>query len=200
MDLPPPRRAWTMVQLQEPKDERAGSPSLAESPSPPGVPVLRRKRSLAPVAIAVAVLAIGFAVVASSTSGGAGMYNYTLAQLARSGAEVDGSDIKIAGRVAKGSVRGQPTSKQFRFALEDDSGHSLGVAYGKLLPDPFEEGRDAIVAGRLTREANGQRLLQATSLTVKCPSRYGDAEMMTEAQRQEYYQTQFKAHRKVAPE
>ena len=157
-------------------------------------PVVRKKRSVAPVVIAVAVIAIGLAVVGSSTAGGAGMYNYTLAQLARSGAEVDGKDLKVAGKVAKGSVRGQPASATFRFDIEDNAGHKLTVAYPKLLPDPFEEGRDAIVAGRLEREADGARVVRASSLTVKCPSRYGDAESLSEADRQKYYQTEYKKH------
>jgi cytochrome c-type biogenesis protein CcmE len=160
-------------------------------------PVVRKKRSVAPVAIAVSVVLIGLAVVGSSTSGGAGMYNYTLAQLERDGTKVDGKEIKVAGKVKKGSVRGQPASDTFRFDVEDNAGHALTIAYTKLLPDPFEEGRDAIVAGKLERSDDGARLLRASSLTVKCPSRYGDAESMSEADRQKYYQTDYKKHQEA---
>lgn len=162
-------------------------------------PVVRKKRSVAPVAIAVSVIVIGLAVVGSSTSGGAGMYNYTLAQLEREAAKVDGKDIKVAGKVAKGSVRGQPASDSFRFDVEDTAGHKLTIAYSKLLPDPFEEGRDAIVAGRFERASDGTRLLKASSLTVKCPSRYGDAESMSDAERQKYYETDYKKHQAALP-
>lgn len=162
-------------------------------------PVVRKKRSVAPVAIAVSVIVIGLAVVGSSTSGGAGMYNYTLAQLEREAAKVDGKDIKVAGKVAKGSVRGQPASDSFRFDVEDTAGHKLTIAYSKLLPDPFEEGRDAIVAGRFERASDGTRLLKASSLTVKCPSRYGDAESMSDAERQKYYETDYKKHQAAQP-
>ncbi len=170
---------------------------MTEPNSPPALTptaVVRKKRSVAPLVIAVAVLAIGLGVVGSSTSGGAGMYNYTLAQLERSGDKVDGAEIKIAGKVVQGSVRGQPASETFRFDVADNLGHKLTIAYPKLLPDPFEEGRDAIVAGRLGHDADGQHLLQASSLTVKCPSRYGDAESMSDADRQKYYQTEYKKH------
>ena len=166
---------------------------MTDLTSPPE-PVVRKKRSVAPVAIAVSVIVLGLAVVGTSTSGGAGMYNYTLAQLERNGAKVEGKEIKVAGKVAKGSVRGQPASDTFRFDVEDNAGHKLTIAYAKLLPDPFEEGRDAIVAGRLERDADGQRLLQASSLTVKCPSRYGDAESMSDADKQKYYKTEYKKH------
>ena len=169
---------------------------MSEAPLSPlsPEPVVRKKRSIAPVAIAAAVIVIGLAVVGSSTSGGAGMYNYTLAQLAREGDKVAGKEIKVAGKVKAGSVRGQPASATFRFGVEDNAGHTLTIAYAKLLPDPFEEGRDAIIAGKLERDSDGSPLLRASSLTVKCPSRYGDAESMSEADRQKYYKTEYKKH------
>lgn len=152
--------------------------------------VPRRRRSFAPIVIAVAIAVIGFAVVGTSTSGGAGMFNYSLADLQGKLVEVAGKDLKVAGRIARGSVRGEPASASFRFDLEDDSGNKLAVGYRKLLPDPFEEGREAIVQGRIE---NG--VLQASVLTVKCPSRYEDSEEMNPAQRQKYYQTDYKKHK-----
>lgn len=143
-------------------------------------PVGRRK-SLAPLFIAALVALIGFAVVGTSTSGGAGNYNYTLAQLTAELDEVAGKNIKVAGTIARGSVRGEPASDTFRFDLADDEGHKVSIAYTKLLPDPFEEGREAIVAGRLR-----DGVIYATNLTVKCPSRYEDAEQFTPEQRQKY--------------
>ena len=92
-------------------------------PEFPPETVVRKKRSMAPLLIAVSVIVIGLAVVGSSTSGGAGMYNFTLAQLERDGGKVEGKDIKVAGKVAKGSVRGQPASESFRFDLDDNAGH-----------------------------------------------------------------------------
>lgn len=163
---------------------------MSEVPAIANESVIRRKAtSWAPIAVIAAVIAIGLAVVGTSTSGGAGMYNYSLEQLLRPSADMAGRDIKVAGRVAKGSVRGEPASPTFRFDLEDNAGHKLPIGYQKLLPDPFEEGRDAIVQGRME---NG--VLQASSLTVKCPSRYGDVESMSAAQKQKYYDTEYKKH------
>lgn len=161
----------------------------ASQPGPETVAVARKRRSLAPLVIAAAVLAIGVGVVGSSTSGGAGMYNYTVAELSGRMDELAGRDIKVAGRIRAGSVRGQPASDSFRFDLEDLEGHRVAVAYTRLLPDPFEEGRDAIVQGRVEGG-----VLRATSLTVKCPSRYEDAESMTPEKRQRYYETDYKKH------
>ncbi len=152
----------------------------------------KRKTSLAPVIITVLIAAIGFAVVASSTSGGAGMYNFSLKDLSAQKGQLSGKDVKVSGRIAKGSVRGAPASTSFRFDLEDDEGHRISVGYKRLLPDPFEEGREAIVQGKLV-----DGVLQADNLTVKCPSRYADTEEaadMTEQDRKAYYQREYKKH------
>ncbi len=165
-----------------------GQPGTADAPR-------RKSKSMAPMVIVVAVVAIGLAVVGTSTSGGAGMYNYSLEQLATAGAEAAGRDIKVAGKVAKGSVRGEPASKTFRFDLEDGQGHKLTIAYDRLLPDPFEEGRDAIVQGRLE-----EGTLVASNLTVKCPSRYEDGgKELSEADQKRYYQEEYKKHKVANP-
>lgn len=163
-------------------------------PSPADAPILRKKTSWAPVVVVVAVVAIGLGVIGTSTSGGAGMYNYTLAQLAENKADIGKREIKVSGRVRKGSVRGEPGSTAFRFDLEDGQGHTLTVGYPRLLPDPFEEGRDAIVQGRLE-----QGELAASSLTVKCPSRYADAQNMSEADQRKYYQQEYQKHKAAQP-
>lgn len=177
-----------------PVDDALNPPAPAERPE-----VVRKKsRSWAPVVIAGVVVAIGLAVVGTSTSGGAGLYNYSLQQLTTAGADVQGREIKVSGKVAKGSVRGEPASSTFRFDLEDGAGHKLTVAYPRLLPDPFEEGRDAIVQGKIQ-----DGVLHASMLTVKCPSRYADAEGMSESEKQKYYQTEYQKHLKAnqkAPE
>ena len=154
--------------------------------------VERKKRSLAPVIITALIGVIGFAVIGTSTSGGAGMYNYSLAELQERSAELAGKDVKVSGRIAAASVRGEPASDSFRFDLEDDEGHKISVAYKRLLPDPFEEGRDAIVNGKMK-----DGVLFASNLTVKCPSRYADTDEMqdmSEADRQAYYKSDYKKH------
>ncbi|MSP93176.1 MAG: cytochrome c maturation protein CcmE [Myxococcales bacterium] len=149
-----------------------------------------RKVAWAPIAVVAAGLAIGLYVVATSTSGGAGMYSFTLQQVADQRAELEGREIKVTGKVAAGSVRGEPASKDFRFDLDDGRGHQLPIAYSRLLPDPFQEGRDAIVQGRLEGG-----VLMATNLTVKCPSRYADVSSLSEADTAKYYATEYQKHK-----
>ncbi|MBM4341767.1 MAG: cytochrome c maturation protein CcmE [Deltaproteobacteria bacterium] len=169
---------------------------MSEQVQPPtnDAPIQRKKSSWAPVVVVVAVVGIGLGVVGTSTSGGAGMYNYTLQQLAENKSDIGRREIKVSGKVRKGSVRGEPGSAQFRFDLEDGQGHQLTVAYPRLLPDPFEEGREAIVQGRLD---NGE--LSASNLTVKCPSRYADAQNMSEADQKKYYDEEYAKHKAAQP-
>ena len=168
------------------------SETTIHSAAPTAQTPVVRKKSLAPLIIAVLIAAIGFAVIGSSTSGGAGNYNYTLAQLTTELDSVSGKNVKVAGTIAEGSVRGEPASDSFRFDLTDAEGHKLAVAYKKLLPDPFEEGRDAIVQGKIQGG-----VLHASSLTVKCPSRYEDSESLTPEQREKYKQADPSQHKKM---
>lgn len=168
----------------------SSAPSGPSSNAAPAAAELQpARKSVAPIVIALAIAGIGFFVITSSTSGGSGMFSYTMAELTERKGELEGKDVKVAGRIVKGSVRGEPASPSFRFDLEDDAGHTIAVGYTRLLPDPFEEGREAIVQGRVE---NG--VIQASNLTVKCPSRYADTESMSEADKQRYYQTDYRKH------
>ncbi len=152
-------------------------------------PTRKRNVTVAPLLIALVIAAIGFGVIATSTAGGSGMYNYPLAELLARQDELAGKELKVAGRIKVGSVRGEAASDSFRFDLEDETGHTIAVAYKRLLPDPFEEGRDAIVQGKLSGDT-----IFASNLTVKCPSRYADTENLSEADKTRYYETDYRKH------
>ena len=74
----------------------------------------------------------------------------------------------LTGKVVSDSVR--RSDDGLRFAIEDrDGSASLPVAYTGAVPDPFREGREVIVTGRL-RE--GTFVAQRDSLVTKCPSKF----------------------------
>jgi len=77
--------------------------------------------------------------------------------------------VSITGKVV-GPIRGDAHSSQgLRFALRDVDGKSIlvPVVYRGSVPDLFKQGRDVNVTGTL----HG-RMLDATALTTKCPSKY----------------------------
>jgi len=159
----------------------------------PERPVVRRKKAAyLPFVVIALAGAIGFFVLSSSTSGGAGVYNFTLEELGRDMARVEGKELKVVGQVQAGSVSGDAASRNVSFRIEDDKGHTLAVHYARLLPDPFQEGREVILQGRLTGG-----VFEATNMTVKCPSRYQD-EGMSAAEQDKYWKEGYKKHEKTA--
>jgi cytochrome c-type biogenesis protein CcmE len=77
---------------------------------------------------------------------------------------------ELTGRVVPGSIdRGD---EQLRFRIEDrDGSDSLPVAYTGTVPDPFRDGREVIVTGKLD---DGTFVAEHDSLITKCPSKFSD--------------------------
>ena len=77
---------------------------------------------------------------------------------------------ELTGKVVPGSiVRGD---EQLRFAVSDrDGSQSVPVTYTGTIPDPFRDGREVIVTGRLE---NGTFVGERDSLVTKCPSKFTD--------------------------
>jgi cytochrome c-type biogenesis protein CcmE len=76
----------------------------------------------------------------------------------------------LTGKVVPGSI--QRTDDETRFAISDrDGSESLPVVYTGTVPDPFREGREVIVTGRLE---DGTFVGEHDSLVTKCPSKFSD--------------------------
>jgi cytochrome c-type biogenesis protein CcmE len=78
-----------------------------------------------------------------------------------------GRSYQITGKVVPGSVeRGQ----LLRFRVRDRNGTaSVPVVYRGAVPDPFRDGREVIVSGRMR---NGTFVGARDSLVTKCPSKF----------------------------
>jgi cytochrome c-type biogenesis protein CcmE len=80
-------------------------------------------------------------------------------------------DYKLTGKVVDGSVKRQ--GEQLSFKIRDRNGtESVPVTYAGVVPDPFRDGREVIVAGRLK---NGTFVAERDSLVTKCPSKFQNA-------------------------
>jgi cytochrome c-type biogenesis protein CcmE len=74
----------------------------------------------------------------------------------------------LTGKVVPGSI--QRTDEELRFEISDrDGSESVPVAYTGTVPDPFRDGREVIVTGRLT---DGIFVAEHDSLITKCPSKF----------------------------
>jgi cytochrome c-type biogenesis protein CcmE len=79
-----------------------------------------------------------------------------------------GKSYELTGKVVNGSVR--RSDKLLAFRVRDRNGTaSVPVRYSGTVPDPFREGREVIVTGRL---AGGIFVAEPDSLITKCPSKF----------------------------
>lgn len=79
-----------------------------------------------------------------------------------------GRSYELTGKVVHGSVR--RGGDELRFAIRDRDGPaSVPVVYTGVVPDPFREGREVIVSGRLE---DGSFVAERDSLVTKCPSKF----------------------------
>jgi cytochrome c-type biogenesis protein CcmE len=81
-----------------------------------------------------------------------------------------GDTYELTGVVVDGSVARDNT--ELRFDVEDrDGAASVPVAYTGTVPDPFREGREVIVTGKLE---DGTFVAERDSLITKCPSKFSE--------------------------
>ena len=116
------------------------------------------------------VIALGVAVLL----GGALVYtSFDAATEARQPSELiksskPGKSYELTGKVVAGSVK--QGKDELRFNVRDRGGTaSVPVRYQGAVPDPFREGREVIVTGRLD---NGVFVAERDSLVTKCPSKF----------------------------
>ena len=123
----------------------------------------RKRRVRLVVALSAAVLLAG---ALAYTSFGAATEAATPSQLLAAGGS--GRSYELTGKVAPGSVR--RAGDTLRFSVRDRAGRAaVPVIYTGVVPDPFREGREVIVSGRM---AGGTFVGERDSLVTKCPSKF----------------------------
>jgi cytochrome c-type biogenesis protein CcmE len=80
-----------------------------------------------------------------------------------------GASYQMTGVVVQGSIHRQGQLLRFRMADRDDSKVSIPVRYRGQVPDPFADGREVIVTGKVE---DGTFLADRDSLITKCPSKF----------------------------
>ena len=79
-----------------------------------------------------------------------------------------GGTYELTGRVVPGSI--ERSNEQLRFRISDrDGSHAIPVTYTGTVPDPFRDGREVIVTGKLEE---GIFVGERDSLITKCPSKF----------------------------
>jgi cytochrome c-type biogenesis protein CcmE len=83
-----------------------------------------------------------------------------------------GGTYELTGKVVPGSI--ERSDDELRFQISDrDGSHAIPVTYTGTVPDPFRDGREVIVTGKLE---NGTFAAERDSLVTKCPSKFTSEE------------------------
>lgn len=97
------------------------------------------------------------------------MYMITVAEYLDVGNSYAGNTVRIAGKVAPGSVKWNAAESDLRFTLSDMDGRgNIAVHYNGLLPDMFAEDKKVVVEGPYTTDSS----FEATTVMTSCPSKY----------------------------
>ena len=121
----------------------------------------RKRKIRLVVALGAAVLLAG-ALVYTSFSGSAE------AKKPSELINASGGSYKVTGKVVPGSI--ERTDSELRFRISDrDGSEALPVTYTGTVPDPFRDGREVIVTGKLE---DGTFVAEHDSLITKCPSKF----------------------------
>jgi cytochrome c-type biogenesis protein CcmE len=125
-------------------------------------PARKRKIRLV-VALSVAVLlAAGLVYTSFSASSEAKQPSQLLS------ASPSGS-YELTGKVVPGSIEHKGEQLDFAVADRDDASKSIPVTYTGTVPDPFRDGREVIVNGKVE---DGTFVGEKDTLVTKCPSKF----------------------------
>jgi len=119
--------------------------------------------------IIAVIVAIGVGLVVFVTSSG-GQSELTIAKVTENPAKYENRKLRVVGTIKAGSTAAQAQDgrPETHFAIIDEEGRELPIVYRQSLPDPYKEGRSAIIEGTFTADG----VVEANKLTVKCPSKY----------------------------
>lgn len=125
------------------------------------------------IGAALLVSAIGYLMYAGVDESSA--YYFTIEEFLPRRQAMSGQAIRLAGRVAPGSLSKKTSAKgtEMTFRVGDFTneeiavGDTVAVEYTGVVPDMFDEGRDVIVEGTYR-----DGIVQANSVMTSCPSKY----------------------------
>lgn len=121
-----------------------------------------------PVIIGSAVALGLLAIVSTGFSGG--QYALELSDIAADRDAYVNKELRVTGNIKASSTQMVEANgrMELRFILTDGQGNDVSVVYPHNPPDPYKEGREAIVEGKVRPD----KVILAHKLTVKCPSKY----------------------------
>lgn len=98
------------------------------------------------------------------------MYMITVPEFLNAGEAYANSTVRIAGKVAVGSMQWDASKRDLKFTVTDmgDNEGEVQVHYSGLLPDMFAEDRNVVVEGPYANSSP----FEAKAVLTSCPSKY----------------------------
>lgn len=101
------------------------------------------------------------------------VFYYTVSEVSDQRAELAGQPLRVAGKVAVGTIEVSESDHLDRRFVIHEGGQELRVVYRGITPDTLVDDADAVVEGRLGEDG----VFHATQVMAKCPSKYeGDTD------------------------
>ena len=156
---------------QHPTPERPNEPTTAANPS--------RGSSRLVIGLLLFVGAF-YLMVNSMMSGGAYFLTVDEVQAAQQKGYLKPTrKVRVKGKVVHGTYQNEVGTSEHRFEVQGEQ-HHIKVYYKGAIPDVFKEGGEVVATGHFTSEG----MLTATEVTAKCPSKYEQDNISSEARKQ----------------
>jgi cytochrome c-type biogenesis protein CcmE len=118
----------------------------------------------------VVLVAVIYLIV--NAVGTTGQYFLTVSEVQAKGDAIYGRPLRVSGDIVASSIDWNAPTLMLKFSVTDGSA-SMPIVFHGPKPDNMDrEGSQAIVEGKL----NSAGVFQATTLLLKCPSRYEEVE------------------------
>jgi cytochrome c-type biogenesis protein CcmE len=118
------------------------------------------------VAAITIVLGAGYLVTTSMQT--SAVYYLTVSEMKAQSATIQAQSVRVAGKVAPGSVEKVDGGLSLRFIVQDEGGSFPVVYKGAPVPDIFGEDVDVVVEGKLQSDGT----FAAHTLLAKCASKF----------------------------
>lgn len=139
---------------------------LANKPVAP-----KKRQSSWKFILAFGVIAAAMVVLGAQAFQSSAMFYLTVPELkAQAAAEGDAfyaRQVRISGALHKESIDWEPKTMNLKFHLADGA-EMFPVEYTGVMPDTFHHSETVVAEGKYTRAG----VFEATTLLVKCPSKY----------------------------
>jgi cytochrome c-type biogenesis protein CcmE len=125
-------------------------------------PSRKRKIRLVIALSAAVLLAVGLIYTSFSASTEAKQPSQLLSA-------ASGGSYELTGKVVPGTIKHEGEQLDFAVADRDNPSKSIPVTYTGTVPDPFRDGREVIVNGKVQ---DGTFVGDKDTLVTKCPSKF----------------------------